>query len=237
MRIAVHHLTRMQPGYICVAGLDEASGNHVRPCLAGARLRTSLLRERGGPFDVAALVDLGAVRHVGQAPEIEDYLFEPRHARRVADLSAAEFWHRLVAASAASLGDVFGEELKMRGAGRCGVDEGKGTVSLGCIKPSRRPSLRVQSRPGGGDQIRMHLNDGRFDVDVPVTDIRLYGADHVTPAVERVEKLDARLQGGITVVLAVGLSRPYASSPSLPPVHWLQINGVHLEDNPVWQLR
>jgi len=182
MHIVVNHLTRMQPGYICVAGLDEVSGKHIRPALAGARLRTSLLRDRGGPFDIAALVDLGSVRHIGQAPEIEDYLFEPRHARRVADLAAAEYWNRLVTASAPSLRDVFGEELKMRGAGRGGVDEGKGTVSLGCFIPSQPPSLRVQARLGSGDQIRMRLNDGQIDVDVPVTDIRLYGADHVTPA-------------------------------------------------------
>jgi hypothetical protein len=166
MRIVVNHLTRMQPGYICVAGLDEVTGQHVRPCLNGARLRTSLLQERGGPSDIAAVVDLGFARHIGQPPETEDYLFEARRARRVPDF----------------------------------------------------------------------VNDGQFDVDVPVTDIRLYGTGHVTPAEERVRELDGRLQRGVKVVLAVGLSRPYTSSPDLPPIHWLQINGVHREDDPVWQL-
>jgi hypothetical protein len=37
MRIVVNHLTRMQPGYICVAGMERQGGRHVRPVLAGGR--------------------------------------------------------------------------------------------------------------------------------------------------------------------------------------------------------
>jgi hypothetical protein len=33
MLILVHHLTRMQPGFICVAGLDADTERHVRPVL------------------------------------------------------------------------------------------------------------------------------------------------------------------------------------------------------------
>jgi hypothetical protein len=54
MRIIVNHLTRMQPGYICVAGVDVSSGQHVRPELRG-RLTTDLLTLNGGPFDIASL--------------------------------------------------------------------------------------------------------------------------------------------------------------------------------------
>src|SRR6185503_2915035 len=31
MRVVITHLTRMRRGYICAAGLDFATGNHVRP--------------------------------------------------------------------------------------------------------------------------------------------------------------------------------------------------------------
>ena len=89
MRISVNHLTWMQAGYIGVAGIAQATGEHVRPCLQGIRLRTNLLACNGGPFDMASVVDLGATRHVGEAPETEDHLFDPRKATRVADMSPA----------------------------------------------------------------------------------------------------------------------------------------------------
>lgn len=54
MKIAVNHLTRMQPGYICVAGIDLETGSHVRPVLPSGRLSAALLRRNGGPFDIAA---------------------------------------------------------------------------------------------------------------------------------------------------------------------------------------
>lgn len=79
MRIIVNHLTRMQPGYICVAGVDVSNGHHVRPVLRG-RLTTDLLASKGGPFDMAALVDLGTVECCGHAPEIEDHYFNPSTA-------------------------------------------------------------------------------------------------------------------------------------------------------------
>jgi hypothetical protein len=79
MRIIVNHLTRMQPGYICVAGVDVSNGHHVRPVLRG-RLTTDLLASKGGPFDMAALVDIGRVESCGHAPETEDYNFDPSTA-------------------------------------------------------------------------------------------------------------------------------------------------------------
>lgn len=82
MRTIVNHLTRMQPGYICVAGVDVSNGQNVRPVLRG-RLATDLLVSKGGPFDMAALVELGTVKYCGHAPEIEDYYFDPRTAHYV----------------------------------------------------------------------------------------------------------------------------------------------------------
>ena len=45
-----------------------------------------------------------------------------------------------------------------------------------------------------------------------------------------------RLRSGVGVVLAVGLTRASGGSPDYPPLHWLQVNGLHLEDEPDWQL-
>jgi hypothetical protein len=54
MQIVVNHLTRMQLGYICVAGVDVSSGQHIRPVLR-SRLNVDLLARNGGPFDLGIL--------------------------------------------------------------------------------------------------------------------------------------------------------------------------------------
>jgi hypothetical protein len=74
MQVVINHLTRMNTGYMCVAGLDLKNGKHVRPVLGG-RLGVELLRKNGGVFEIGAMVDLGPVRLVGTAPEVEDRQF------------------------------------------------------------------------------------------------------------------------------------------------------------------
>jgi hypothetical protein len=235
MQIVVNHLTRMQPGFICVAGLDVETNAHVRPTTT-SRLSARLLVRHGGPFDLGAIVDLGATYRAGRPPEIEDYSFQPRLARRVGQLAPAEFWDRLLAVSATRLHDLFGPALTRRGARSCAVDAGKGTASLGCLLPAEPPTLSTRARPGRPDQVRLGVSDGRFALDLGVTDIRLYGADHVTPDRERIEQVAARLRGGVATVLAVGLTRASAGTPDYPPVHWLQVNSIHLADDPGWRL-
>jgi hypothetical protein len=133
-RIVVNHLTRMKPGYICVAGLDLVTGRHVRPVLPG-RLTTALLARHGGPFDIASIVDLGPTQYCGQAPETEDHLFDPRRVTRIGTMGPEEFWKRLVAASATRLVDIFGHDLTQQGSSSAGVPPGKGIASLGCLFP------------------------------------------------------------------------------------------------------
>ena len=45
MQVVINHLTRMNTGYMCVAGLDLKNGKHVRPVLGG-RLGVELLRKK-----------------------------------------------------------------------------------------------------------------------------------------------------------------------------------------------
>src|SRR5215207_4985184 len=52
LQILVNHLTRMQPGYFCVAGVDVNTPRHIRPVLRRGRLTLDLLSTGGGPFDV-----------------------------------------------------------------------------------------------------------------------------------------------------------------------------------------
>ena len=235
VRIIVNHLTRMEKGYICVAGIDKETMRHVRPVLDG-RLSTAFLARNSGPFDIACIVDLGPTTHVGRPPEMEDYGFESRKAARSGTISPDNFWKLLAQLARNRLSEIFGPELTQRGQSSCAVDVGQGHASLGCMVTTNRPTLYLKSRPDRPEQIRIHLRDDEFDLDLSVTDIRFYRDDHVTPNHTIVSQVARRLERGIGVILSIGLTRPFTPSDDLPPVHWLQVNNIHLEDNPTWRL-
>lgn len=237
MRIVINHLTRMQAPHICVAGIDRGTNRHVRPVLRQPRQLTaaSLARE-GGPFDIGVEVDLGPTRPAPAPPETEDHLFNAGKARLVRRLPGSEFWSLINLAARRKLHDVFGSELHRIGRNSCGIDEKCGSVSLGCLIPARCPRIRIRERAGKPAQVRMSLTDGVFYLDLSVTDVRLFMPDLATPDDQAVADLDRRLRRKVGVVLSVGLTRPFASSPEFPPVHWLQVNNVHLEDAPTWPI-
>ena len=115
MKIAVTHLTRMQRGYMCVAGVDVDTGEHVRPVLPQQRLSTDLCARRGGPFDMAVVVDLGLVRPVPSRPELEDHEFLPSNVRAVQPIDSQLFWDMLEYLAKPSLRQVFGPDLRRAG--------------------------------------------------------------------------------------------------------------------------
>ena len=230
MRIIVNHLTRMAPGYICVAGINPVTGQHVRPTTYG-RLSRRLLRAMGGPFDIAVIVDIGDAVPEGVAPEMEDHRFEPSRARYCETTAPATFWTLLETVARPALADIFGTDLRQSGSS-CSVARGVGLASLGCLKPATRPRL-VRDMYG---KLRMHISDGTVTASVPVTDIRLVKDDHVTIRDDVETDLTRRIERGVPVILSVGLSRPFAKSAGEEERHWLQVNGIHLEDNPVWQV-
>lgn len=236
MQIAVTDITRMQPGYVCVAGVDVATGAYVRPVIVGARLETAILAPHGGPFDLATVVDLGIVAPVPQRPEVEDHAFKPRNARAVQTIEPSLFWEMLRYLSRPTLRAIFGAQLKYHEPGRAIVELGCGEASLGCLAPTRLPRLGLMAREGRTPQVRMALSDGELGLDLAVTDIRLYGPDHVTPDPDGIDRVRTELARGTPAVLSVGLTRPYQPSPGVGPVHWLQVNNVHLESDPAWRL-
>jgi putative nucleic acid modification protein with dual OB domain len=235
MRIVVTDLTRMQRGYVCVAGVEPERRQHVRPVLATGRLSKNLLACHGGPFDLATMVDLGATEPVPMKPEVEDHQFSARNAKSVEMVDSAEFWDLLTSLARPKLRTIFGPELRRRGTGAA-VGAEAGAASLGCLRPAGGPELYVRPRAGGQDQVRMRLSDGDFDLAVSVTDVRLYGNDHITPDAPTVQGISEQIAGGTGVLLSVGLTRPFAATPDLPPVHWLQVNNIHLESDPAWRL-
>lgn len=230
MKIVVSHLTRMEHPFICVAGIDVATGKHVRPVLETGRLGRSLLTRHGGPFDMAVVVDLGSVWTVGQAPEFEDHRFDRRRVRRVQTYAPPAFWECLVRASRSHLADIFGDELERQG-GTFAVPFHKGVASLGCLAPAAPPVLMVNAY----DKVRIRIFDGTQEAWLTVTDLRLYGEDQTTPRRDAVQHLKTRIDSGVPVLLSVGLTRPFLKPGDSVERHWLQVNNIHLQDDPTWQ--
>jgi hypothetical protein len=232
MKIIVNHLTRMRAGYICVAGIDVESGRHVRPVLGGRNLGTGLLARHGGPFDMGAVVELGRTASTGQPPEIEDYQFEQRAAVRLKDLPPGEFWAWLQRVARPHLREIFGAALSLQGHG-CVVAPGTGMASLGCLLALRPPLLRLTEQ----GKIRCLLPSRTVTLDLAVTDLRLYtyeGGQYV-PRHALVQHVAARLERGVRSILSVGLGRPWDKLDGSAPQHWLQVNNLHLEDDPLWK--
>jgi hypothetical protein len=113
------------------------------------------------------------------------------------------------------------------------VDVGEGRASLGCLKPEKQPWLYVDHR----GTVRMVLDYLMPSVDLSVNDLRLYERDGRTPRQDLVASVEKRLKSGVEAILSVGLTRPWQKWGDTAERHWLQVNNIHLKDNPLWQLR
>jgi hypothetical protein len=226
MEIAVTHLTRMQPGYICVAGLDVKTRAHVRPVLTG-RLPSKLLKQEDGPFEIGALIDLDGVKHVSSPPEVEDHLFDISKARRVRRLDSKEFWKILSSGTGTDLASIFGRDLKAQANGGA-VEEGKGSASLGCL-PIAELTLEVNP----WQKIRMKFSSGKFKLDLSVTDVRFVKPDFETPNEKAIAIAKEKLARGVPTILCVGLTRAWKKPGDDRRRHWLQVNNIHFSDDPL----
>ena len=233
MKIAVSHLTRMQQGYICVAGIDLQSGQHIRPVLR-RQMPAEMLARRGGVFEMGAVVELGRTRPLSDPPEVEDTLFRAGEAKWLYDMPSQEFWQLLNSVSYSRLIEIFGPELERIGKRGCAMPAYQGKASLGCLR-SQSPRLQLIKRDQQ-QRLRMTFRSGQYDFDVPVTDIRLFGADHVTPNRDLISRTARRLAGGTETLLSVGLGRRFKKTSAEPARHWLQVNNIHFADHPCWTL-
>ena len=238
MRIAINHLTRMEKGHICFAGLDEA-GKHIRPVLPGAqRLTTTLLTRHGGVLDMAHLVDLGGTGALPRPPAVEDTIFSPQNLQLVEPLNANRFWDLLVKNASESIPSLFGDELEPRENGAWTMKEGQGKASLGGYRPPTRPEVYLRHRASDGKaRIRIRWKEENRLFDLGVTDIRLYEDDHDTADERLVKGARDRIAQKVEVLLGVGLTRPFSPDPEKEPAaHWLQVTNLHFRSNPVWRL-
>jgi hypothetical protein len=224
MQIIVNHLTRMQAGFMCVAGINTANNQHVRPVLR-SRLSVDLLALHGGPFGMASLIDLGQVRYCGSAPEVEDYYFNLQNVRNKGLVPPDQFWKLLQNVARRSIREIFGPAIKQVKSA-CVVDVRTGKASLGCLIPAAPPRLFINSY----GKLRAAITDGNFDPILSVTDVALYEEDHETPKENLLKQINKRLQDGNPVILSVGLTRAFRPHDDSVAQHWLQVNNIHLKE-------
>lgn len=109
------------------------------------------------------------------------------------------------------------------------MDIGKGKASLGCLAPRGRPNLYVNYDGG----VRISFPWLSPSANLSVTDLRLYQDDHKTPRKTLISHLRRKLQAGAGVILSVGLTRPWRKEGDTAARHWLQVNNIHLEGEPL----
>lgn len=232
MRIVVNHLTRMRAPRICVAGFEPDSPGHVRPTSCRDRpLTREHLAESGGVFELGAIVELGPVRPTPSPPETEDHLFSPERAQVIGRLEPDDYLAEIDARCDRDLENVFGPALQRR-EWKYAIDEGEGERSLGCLHLRRRPDIEVDRF--GKPQLR--LNEQTKPAYLSVTDIRLVEPDHTTVRAAAVEDVRRRMRRGVGVRLMLGVARPFQARGDNRLRHWLQVNGICLDDRPLGEL-
>jgi hypothetical protein len=44
-----------------------------------------------------------------------------------------------------------------------------------------------------------------------------------------------RIEAGVESILSLGLTRPWRKQGDTTERHWLQVNNIHLKDDPLWR--
>jgi hypothetical protein len=230
MEIVVNHLTRMRTQErICVAGVDVDRGRHVRPTTSRSDLLTrELLSENGGPLEVAAVVDIAGAAHAPNPPETEDHRVRARDLRSVRVLDGDDYLEVLSNIADDDLENAFGSPLQRR-EWKYAIDASEGERSLAVVRARRRPELEV----GRYGKLQLRFNDPDRPAFLSVADVRFVEADHTTIRTGVVDDVQARLRRGVAAYVMFGLARAFRAIGDDQERHWLQVNGLCLEDKPV----
>ena len=233
MPFVVTQLTRMRDGHVCIAGIDSATGHHMRPVLQGGqRFMATVLARNGGPFEFGAVVELGQTQRRSQPPEVEDVVLLGQPTR-TGEFTPQDFWALLDSTAQPTLSGIFGAALEKKGAHACGTSCGQGQASLGILRPKR--PVRIDMREfKEGTKIKASVPFGTEIVSVPVTDVRLFEVDCITPSRTRFTRMSRLLQSGFPVLLAMGLARAWAAN-GCEAVHYLQLNGIFVNNGSLWR--
>ncbi len=174
---------------------------------------------------MGALVDIGPVTPEPSPPESEDHAFQTANVEYVRDLDDQEFLDLLHEVRDVDIQTAFGPALENVRGGYA-VDAGSGERSLAVVRASEPPTLIVD-RYG---KLRLHVRDLDPAPNLSVADVRFYEADQKTIRSDLVRDVNARIEDGVGLLLMLGL--PHATQ--MPwddrERHWLQLNGLVLED-------
>jgi hypothetical protein len=219
---------------VCVAGIELASGRYVR-LVTRKEEPLTLEAVDSGLFRLGQVVELGAYRVGGRPPEVEDCHFSLGKARAVEQLTPKEFWSILKASARESLVEVFGDGLRPHRT-TLALPVGAGKASLGDLAVEGL-RLRLEMRENQPRlRARFRVPDFLEELSVAVTDLRFYKAYGDSGVyrldIGKVNWVNHALRKS-RVILSVGLSRPKALG-GREPLHWLQVNGIHLESDPLW---
>jgi hypothetical protein len=233
MRVLITDVTRMQPGYICVAGIELTTHARIRPVLpCHTRLPLTWVASQGGKIDYKRVLEIGDGARVGNPPEVEDVLTSDEQIVLVDILPDDQFLEVLNEVSVADARATIGPELKRHVNGHNFVTpQGRGDCSLVL---QEAPPGSVEVAVDGFGQIRASWDDG---MRLSVTDLRLYELDGKTVKQERVTRVNELLQQQAGFV-AFGLTRPWSNPRSGDPAwyHWLQVNAIHVPGALDWEL-
>jgi hypothetical protein len=229
VRIVMNHITRMAAPRICIAGIDQQEVEHVRPTTPADDLITrELLQVHGGPLAIGAEVELGDVEPDGSAPELEDHRFQTAELQHVRDLGSDEFLELLGQIAATDLQAAFGPALR-RHDWKYAIDVGRGRASLAVIRSVTMPHLEVDERFG---KLQLRWDDPDPPTYLSVTDVRFYEHDQSTIREDTVDDVNHRLASGVGCWLMLGVARPWLKPKDTRERHWLQLNGLVLQDRP-----
>lgn len=208
MEIIVNHVTRMtSDSRICVAGINPATGEHVRPITPASDLITrTLLREEGGPFGPGALVELGLVRACPNLPETEDHEFATARAEHVEDLTDETYLGFLDHIAHPDIPSAFGPELIAVRARKLAIPTGQGSRSLAVVTLTK-PQLQIKFQ-----NLYLKLDLPDTPADLRVTDVRFYESDHKTVKRDVINDVNRRLATGVPAYTMLGLARAMADS-------------------------
>jgi hypothetical protein len=211
---------------ICIAGIDWGTGKHLRPVTDPEDPMTrELLRGEGGALELGLILDLGSTVPDSSPPETEDRLCETTNFRPLKKLAAADYFDLLGTTADPDLPSAFGPSLQSYGSRTFAVGVGEGSRSLACIPAGPEDRLLINAFG------KLKLVTG--DAAIAITDCRLFEGATSNPRPNVVESVNNRLDGGISAYLMFGLARAWAPNADEPLLHWLQLNGICLEDDPL----
>lgn len=227
MQIMINHLSRMRGNKIAVAGLDLSNPDrHVRPMLNDFDSIMESSAKDSAVFSLGAIVSLTGTSASKAAHHGDEHVVTYVKAKKVAQLHPIEVWRTLGDIAKPTLKSIFGEEVKLL-SHRYVVERFRARTGLGCLRVMHTATLYKGYRYA---RLRW-VCDGRI-VDCPVTDARLYDR---TGAVREslIAHLNDRIKQGEALIVTVGLSRGFRRPGGRRELHWIQINNLYLETDPL----